>query len=69
MSSLLRPDLADYSGASNLAFNEEIRSLIDNGTPVYHFGFGQSPFPVIEVAVEALKKNAESNDYLPVSGK
>ncbi|XP_041372362.1 aspartate aminotransferase-like [Gigantopelta aegis] len=68
MSSLLRPDLSDYSGASNLAFNEEIKHMMDEGTTIYHFGFGQSPFPVIEVAVEALKKNAGQNAYLPVSG-
>ncbi|XP_033732889.1 LOW QUALITY PROTEIN: aspartate aminotransferase-like [Pecten maximus] len=65
---LVRTDLRGYAPASNLAFNEEIRKLIEQGEKVYHFAFGQSPFPLIEIATEALKENAQQNAYLPVAG-
>ncbi|XP_035827722.1 aspartate aminotransferase [Aplysia californica] len=66
----VRPDLvkAGYGGASNLAFNEQIKKLIAQGETIYHFGFGQAPFPVLEVATEALKKHAGQNAYLAVNG-
>ena len=38
------------------------------GQPVYKFGFGQSPFPVPEIVIQALKDNAHQKDYLPVQG-
>jgi len=42
--------------------------LIKNGKKVYKFGFGQSPFPVPETIVSALKNNANKNTYLPMQG-
>lgn len=66
---LVRPDLANYSPASNLSLNETIKKRIGAGEKIYHFAFGQSPFPVIETAVEALKQYAGENAYLPVAGK
>ncbi|BFZ24662.1 hypothetical protein BsWGS_27701 [Bradybaena similaris] len=67
---LIRPDLikAKYGAASNLAFNERIKLLMKQGHTIYHFGFGQAPFPVLEVAVEALKKHATQSAYLAVQG-
>ncbi|XP_060063177.1 aspartate aminotransferase-like [Ylistrum balloti] len=65
---LVRTDLEGYAPASNLAFNERIRNLIEQGGNVYHFAFGQSPFPVIQIATEALRENAHQNAYLPVAG-
>ena len=38
------------------------------GKTIYQFGFGQSPFPVPEKIVEALKVNAHQKDYLPSKG-
>jgi len=38
------------------------------GKKVYKFGFGQSPFPVPESIVSALKNNANKNTYLPMLG-
>ena len=35
---------------------------------MYQFGFGQSPFPVPEKIVEALKNNAHRKEYLPIQG-
>ena len=37
------------------------KELIKQGKKVYQFGFGQSPFPVPEKIVEALKNNADRN--------
>ena len=69
MDDLVRPDLQNYSPASNLSLNEEIRKRLAAGETIYHFAFGQSPFPIIETAVEALKEYAGENAYLPVAGK
>ena len=66
---LIRDDLKDYCPASNLAFNEKIRQLLNDGERIYHFGFGQAPFPVLECMVKALKENAGQNAYLNVAGK
>ena len=52
---ILREDLTNYSGASNLKFNEKIKSLIASGKEIYHFGFGQSPFPVPAPFVKQLQ--------------
>lgn len=69
MTDLVRTDLAEYAPASNLLFNEHIRDLIQSGRKIYHFAFGQSPFPVVESAVQALKDHAGENAYLPVAGR
>ncbi|XP_078331755.1 aspartate aminotransferase-like isoform X2 [Crassostrea virginica] len=68
MTDLVRTDLAEYAPASNLLFNEHIRDLIQSGKKIYHFAFGQSPFPVVETAVQALRNHAGENAYLPVAG-
>ena len=57
-------------------FEKSIEDLIDPreiskrvmGKKIYQFGFGQSPFPVPEKIVEALKKNAHRKEYLPIQG-
>ncbi|CAH1772640.1 unnamed protein product [Owenia fusiformis] len=66
--SLVRPDLAGYCPASNLSFNEHITQLKKQGKEVYHFAFGQSPFPIMDHAQEALREHAGENAYLPVAG-
>jgi len=65
---LIREDLANYGGASNLAFNEKVKSLQKAGHEIYHFAFGQSPFPVPTPFVRHLKETAGINDYLSVAG-
>ena len=42
--------------SATLAINEKSKDLISKGKKVYKFGFGQSPFPVPNKVVEALKK-------------
>ena len=59
--SLLKP-------SATLAINEESNRLKKEGKQVYKFGFGQSPFPIPEKIVSALKSNANKNKYLPMQG-
>ena len=66
--SIIREDLTNYSGASNLKFNERIKALQAQGEQIYHFGFGQSPFPVPPPFVKHLQETAGINAYLNVSG-
>lgn len=54
--------------SSTLAINEKSNKLIQEGKEVFKFGLGQSPFPVPELVVEALRRNAHQKDYLPVKG-
>jgi aspartate aminotransferase len=54
--------------SSTLAINEKSQELIKKGYQVYKFGLGQSPFPVPENVVEALRQNAHQKDYLNVRG-
>ena len=51
-----------------MAINEESNRLIRSGKKVYKFGFGQSPFPVPDSIISALKNNANKNTYLPMQG-
>jgi len=54
--------------SSTLRINEISNKLLDEGKNIYKFGLGQSPFPVPEILIETLKKNAHQKDYLNVSG-
>ena len=48
--------------------NQKVKNLRAEGKIVYHFGFGQSPFPVPNRIVEELIKHADCNQYLPTLG-
>lgn len=54
--------------SATLAINEKTRALQKEGREVFRFGLGQSPFPVPDPVVEALRQNAHQKDYLPVKG-
>ncbi|KAA3663174.1 MAG: aminotransferase class I/II-fold pyridoxal phosphate-dependent enzyme [Calditrichaeota bacterium] len=54
--------------SATLAINELSSELSRTGLDVFRFGLGQSPFPVPEPVVDALKENAHQKDYLPVKG-
>ena len=47
----------------------QVKQLQQQGEKVYHFAFGQSPFPIMDHMVEGLKEFAHENAYLPVTGK
>jgi len=42
--------------------------LIKSGKKVYKFGFGQSPFPIPDSIILALRNAADKNTYLPMQG-
>ena len=54
--------------SGTLLINEMMQNKVANNEPVTRFGFGQSPFPQMERAVEALKENAHQKYYAPVQG-
>ena len=56
------------SASPTLAINELSNRLRREGRTIYKLGLGQSPFPVPEHVVEALRAAAHENDYLPVRG-
>ena len=68
MSKIIKDHIAQLKPSATLAINEESNKLKISGKKVYKFGFGQSPFPVPESIVSALKNNANKNTYLPMQG-
>ena len=68
MSTKVKNKILKLKESSTLVINEKSKELISKGKKVYQFGFGQSPFPVPEKIVEALKKNAHRKEYLPIQG-
>jgi aspartate aminotransferase len=54
--------------SATLAINQKVNALRCKGENVFHFGFGQSPFPIHESIVKALRDNAKNNHYLPTIG-
>jgi aspartate aminotransferase len=61
-------NILNLKPSATLAINQKVNYLRRNGGNVYHFGFGQSPFPIHESIVDALKANANNNHYLPTIG-
>ncbi len=61
-------NITNLKPSATLVINERSNDLITAGKKVYKLGFGQSPFPVPKVVVDALKANAHQKDYLPVRG-
>ncbi|HRE91422.1 MAG TPA: aminotransferase class I/II-fold pyridoxal phosphate-dependent enzyme, partial [Myxococcota bacterium] len=54
--------------SATVAINERSNQLRREGRVVHKLGLGQSPFPVPEPVVEALRRHAHEKDYLPVRG-
>ena len=68
MNKIIKKQLRQLKPSATLAINEESNRLKKTGKRVFKFGFGQSPFPVPESVVLALKNNANKNTYLPMQG-
>lgn len=64
----LNLNLRGMGQSATLAINEKSRELREKGQTVYAMGLGQSPFPVPDSVVEALRLAAPEKDYLPVKG-
>ena len=61
-------NFSHLSMSPTLGMNEMQNMLQSQSRSVYKFGFGQSPFPVPSILVDALQKSAHVKDYLPVQG-
>ena len=68
MRKLIKKNISSLKPSSTLVINEKSNELILKGKKVYQLGFGQSPFPVPERIVSALKNNAHKKEYLPIQG-
>ena len=68
MSKFIKDQINQLKLSATLAINEESNRLKNSGKKIYKFGFGQSPFPIPESIVKALKMNADKNSYLPMQG-
>ena len=68
MKNIVKKNILKLKPSSTLVINEKCKALINEGKKVYQFGFGQSPFPVPEKIVTALKDNAHRKEYLPIQG-
>jgi len=68
MSKFIKDQIGQLKPSATLAINEESNRLKRSGKKVYKFGFGQSPFPVPDSIISALKNNASKNTYLPMQG-
>jgi len=64
----INPAIKALKPSATLVINEQCQQMTKNNEKVFRFGFGQSPFPVPDVVVESLRKNAHQKAYLPVQG-
>ena len=68
MNKIIKDHIGQLKPSATLAINEESNKLQRSGKKIYKFGFGQSPFPVPESVVSALRVNANKHTYLPIQG-
>ena len=68
MNKIIKDQISKLRPSATLAINEMSNKLRKSGKTVYKFGFGQSPFPIPESVVSALKANADKHTYLPMQG-
>ena len=64
----LNRNVRELKPSATLRINENSNRLIQQGRDIIKLGLGQSPFPVPDVVIEALRLHAHEKDYLPVKG-
>jgi aspartate aminotransferase len=64
----LNKNISQLKPSATLAINQKVKHLRNKGETVFHFGFGQSPFPIHTGIVNALIDNAKQSHYLPTIG-
>ena len=64
----LNENVRGLTPSATVAINDRSNELRRNGRDVFKLGLGQSPFPVPDVVVQALREHAGEKDYLPVQG-
>jgi len=68
MNKIIKDQIINLKPSATLAINEESEKLKKEGKKIFKFGFGQSPFPVPDPLILALKNSADQNKYLPMQG-
>ena len=63
MNKIIKDQINQLKPSATLTINEESNRLKKSGKKIYKFGFGQSPFPVPDSIISALKNNANKNTY------
>ncbi|CAM2068197.1 Aminotransferase [Sulfidibacter corallicola] len=61
-------NVRNLSLSATLGINERSAQLSREGRKIFRLGLGQSPFPVPDPVIAALRENAHERDYLPVKG-
>ncbi len=64
----LNANVRGLAPSATVAINDRSDELRRSGRDIFKLELGQSPFPVPEPVVEALRQNAFQKDYLPVKG-
>lgn len=64
----LNKDILGLKESATLAINLKAIAKKANGEKVYHWGFGQSPFPVPLIIQNELKQRTMHKEYLPTAG-
>jgi len=64
----LNPNVRGLKESPTLRINQRCKELAAEGKHIYKLGLGQSPFPVPEQVVNALRLYAPQKDYLHVQG-
>ena len=64
----INDNFRNIAPSSTLTINEISKNLEEEGSVIYKFGLGQSPFPVPEQMVKDLRRYSAKKDYLDVSG-
>ncbi len=64
----LNENVKGLTPSATVAINDRSNLLRRQGKEIFKLGLGQSPFPVPDVVVQALREHAGEKDYLPVQG-
>ena len=64
----INSSLKEIGVSPTLTMNQRCKDLAAKGLDIYRFGFGQSPFPVPEIVINALKENAFQKSYDHLQG-
>jgi|TARA_B100001964_G_C14181994_1_gene576721 aspartate/methionine/tyrosine aminotransferase len=68
MTPSIQPQILNLKESATLSINQKALSMRKEGVDICHLGFGESPFPVPEIMVEALKQYSSRKNYLPGMG-
>ena len=63
---MIKNKIKNLNLSATLKINEISKKLEQEGKEIIKFGFGESPFPVPDKIVEALKKNAHQKRKIEI---